>query len=370
MRLARAAAQLLHRPDRTPPVADLVHRLLAVQAQDAAAARLALRARARALTSADVDAALADRSIVRAWGPRGTLHLVTAADVGWLTALFGPRRIPNSLRRLAQEGVSGAESELVEAVSRALSDQGPLTKTELGARLAAVGVPARGQGIVHLAALGASHGRVVLGPDRAGKPTYVHAIDWLGTEIAARPEPDVALAELARRYLRMRGPAEPADLAAWSGLPLRDAAAGWAAIGSELVEVRHRGQTLHRLRSPAPAAGGSTATAAGGPATAAAVRLLPAFDEYLLSWRNRDFAVRAGDAKAVHPGGGIIHPTVISAGWVVGTWRLPGGQPTVLLFDDPPAAPDPAALAAEQADVTRFLGRADRGPDPIRSRTS
>ena len=354
VRLARAGAQLLHRPGPTPQVAALVHRLLAVQAQDTTAARLAIRARARALTAADVDAALADRSIVRTWGPRGTLHLIAAADVGWLTAVFGPRRVPNSLRRLAQEGVPGTESELVETVSRALADQGPLTKAELGARLDAAGVSVRGQGIVHLAALGAFHGRVVLGPDRAGKPTYVHATDWLGTPVAIQLDPSLALAELARRYLCTRGPASPADLAAWSGLSLRDATAGWTAIQSELIEVSHRGRTLHRLRGPAPAAAGSAA---------AQVRLLPAFDEYLLSWRSRDLVLRTGDARAVHPGGGIIHPTVVSAGWVVGTWRLPGGAPAVRLFGDPPAAPTPDALAAEQADVTRFLGRTGRVPE-------
>jgi len=358
LRLARAAEQLLHRPDRAPRVADLVHRLLAVQAQDAAAARLALRARARGLTAADVDSALADRSIVRTWGPRGTLHLVAATDVGWLTALFGPRRVTNSLRRLTQEGVSGSAPELVEAVSRALSDQGPLTKSELGDRLAAAGVPARGQGIVHLAALGASHGRVVLGPDRGGKPTYVHAADWLGPEIAVGLDSGAALAELARRYLRARGPAEPADLAAWSGLPLRDATVGWAAIASELVATTAGGRTLHRLRGPEPAEAVATA--------ARTVRLLPAFDEYLLSWRSRDLVLRAEDARAVHPGGGIIHPTVVCAGWVVGTWRLPAGTPAVTLFVDPPDAPDPDALTADRADVTRFLDRVSgrAGSDP------
>ncbi|MGH3328104.1 MAG: DNA glycosylase AlkZ-like family protein, partial [Streptomycetales bacterium] len=75
---ARCAAQLLHRPD--PPLAppDLVGRLLAVQAQDPPAAGLALRARGRGLAAADVAAARLARSIVRTWGPRGTLHLVAA----------------------------------------------------------------------------------------------------------------------------------------------------------------------------------------------------------------------------------------------------------------------------------------------------
>lgn len=348
LRLARASAQLLHRPGRSRSVADLVRRMLAVQAQDSIAAKLALRARARGLTAAGVDAAIADRTVVRAWGPRGTLHLICADDLDWLVPLVGPPRVAGSLRRLAQLGVPGTAAALVDAVVGALAGQGPLTKAELGDRLAAAGVPARGQGIVHLAALGAFHGRVLLGPDRAGKPTYVHAADWLGREIAMERDAGRALAELARRYLGARGPAEPSDLAAWSGLPLRDARAGWAAIGAELVESEYGGRALYRLRRRAP---GRTAAAAG------TVRLLPAFDEYLLGWRTRDLAVRPEHAGAVHPGGGIIQPTVVSAGWVVGTWRLPGGTPTVTLFDVPPVAPDSGALAVDSDDVVRFLGR-------------
>ena len=345
LRRARAAGQLLHRPGRTPDVADLVGRLLALQAQDTTAARLALRARASGLTAAGVDTAITDRSVIRAWGPRGTLHLVATADLSWLLPLVGPPRVTGSMRRLAQLGVPGDTETLTGIVVRVLAGQGPLTKAELGRLLNDAGVPATGQAIVHLAALGAVDGRVLLGPDRAGRPTYVHAADWLGHEIAPEPDRDRAVAELARRYLRSRGPAEPADLATWSGLPLRDARAGWAAVGAELVEVAHRDRMLYRLRGTVPAA----------PATT--VRLLPAFDEYLLSWRDRDLVVSPQHARTVHPGGGIVHPTVIADGHVVGTWRLPGGKPVVTLFDDPAAHPDLGALDAERADVPRFLAR-------------
>ena len=34
--------------------------------------------------------------------------------------------------------------------------------------------------MVFLAFLAAIHGAAVLGPDRGGKPTYVHSGDWLG----------------------------------------------------------------------------------------------------------------------------------------------------------------------------------------------
>jgi hypothetical protein len=59
LRARRAAAQLLHRPARAG-TADVVRALLAVQAQGARAARLALRARTEGLTADAVDAALGD----------------------------------------------------------------------------------------------------------------------------------------------------------------------------------------------------------------------------------------------------------------------------------------------------------------------
>jgi Winged helix DNA-binding domain len=354
LRQARAAAQRLHRPAARGGVGGLVAYLLAVQAQDIVAAPLALRARAAGLTATAVDAARKDRSVVRAWGPRGTLHLIANEDLDWLLPLLTAARPAYPMRRLRQEGVTGAAEELVRVTERALHDQGPLTKPELGARLAQGGVVAQGQGIVHLAALAAAHGRVLLGPDRDGKPTYVHTADWIGRRLPTRVDRDRALAELARRYLQAHAPAGPADLATWSGLGQRDADAAWALIGAELTEAVHDGRPLWTLRS--------SRRARAGPA---GVALLPAFDEYLLGWRGRSLVLPEVYARRVAPGGGIIHPVVVAHGLVVGTWRRTGrtGPVTTALFE--PGSPDADqarsladALQAEAADVVRFT-RAD-----------
>lgn len=328
LRRARATAQLLHRPVRAP--AAVVSALLAVQAQDIGAAPLALRARSRGLTASGVAAVRADRSVVRAWGPRGTLHLIAAEDARWLLPLMPPA---GSMRRLAQEGTTGDRAELVATVGRVLSDQGPLTKPEFADRLAAVGVVARGQGLVHLLGLAAAEGLVVLGPDRGNKPTYVHAYDWLGTP-RARADRDRALAELVRRYLRGHAPAAPADLAAWSGLSTRDIKAGWSAVAGELVEVVHAGRTLWRPRMGV------------GERALPAVTLLPAFDELLLGWQDRALILDGPHSRRVVPGGGILRPFVLAGGRVAGTWR--GSR--VELFTEV----DPAAVEAELADVARF----------------
>jgi hypothetical protein len=343
LRRARAAAQLLHRPGALG-VAQVVGRLLAVQAQDLRAARLALRARSVGLRAPDVDAALsAERSVVVAWLMRGTLHLVGRDDYPWLLGLTAPTRLSASRRRLAQEGVSADDAErAVGIVGRALADDGPLTRSQLAERIAAEGIRTEGQATPHLLMLAALRGVAVLGPLREdGGHAFALARDWLGTapptELAGA-ERDGALAELARRYLAAHGPAAPDDLAAWSGLALRDARAGLQAIASELAE---RGDDLLDLaaREPTP--------------EAIPARLLAAFDPYLLGWKDRAFAVPTRYAKRVHPGGGMLRATATVDGLAVATWSSAGGTLKLEPFGRLPAGAR-AALEADADDVARF----------------
>lgn len=352
LRRARAAAQLLGPARTRRSAADVVSWMLAVQAQDIRSVPLALRARARDLTAARITAAREDGSIVRTWGPRGTLHLVARDDLGWLTPLVLRPWHTHAMTRLRQEGITGTPATLVRAVERALAGQGPLTKQRLAARLAEQGQEAHGQGIVYLAFLAGIVGRAVLGPDQANRPTYVHAADWLGSEIMLEPDHDRALAELAVRYLRAHGPAGPEDLAAWTRLPLRDARAAFRlaaargagqtpgrAAAEGLVEVEHGGSPLWRLRRPARS-----------PAPPGRLVLLPAFDEYLLGWRDRSLVLPPAYAKRVVPGGGMVKPAVVVDGTVVGTWSQTTRQ--VEWFETSEPAGD---VSLETEDVDRFL---------------
>ncbi len=333
LRRARAAAQLLHRP-AAGGAAQVVAHLLAVQAQDLRAARLALRARIEGLSAVDVDAALTvERSLVVAWLARGTLHMVGRDDYPWLLALTGRH---GNARRLVQDGVSPDDAErAVAIVERALADDGPLTRPALAQRIAAHGIRTGGQAMPHLLYLAARRGIVLLGPLRPdGAHAFALARDWLGGD----PPPvdrDAALAELARRYLRGHGPAGAADLAAWAGLPLRDARAGLNAIASELAQ---HGDLVDLAGRDAP------------PHTAIPPRLLAAFDPYLLGWKDRTFAVPAKHARRVHPGGGVIRATATVDGRAVGTWTLPGGKVELELFGRAPKG----ALRAEVDEVERF----------------
>jgi hypothetical protein len=332
LRRRRAAAQALDRSGPAEPAA-LVARLLAVQAQDLRAARLALRARTEGLTAAAVDAALGDRSLAVTWLMRGTLHLVAADDLGWLHGLTAPVRAATSARRLGQLGIApDAADRAVAVIERALAGDGPRTRPELAERLAAAGLPTTGQATPHLLTLAAMRGVALLGPVRPdGAHAFVLARDWLGAAPpvsstgAAR---DRALAELARRYLAAHAPATAADLAAWSGLPLRDARAGLAAIGEQA-----------NRQTPAPAR--------------IPPRVLAAFDPYMLGWKDRGFAVAPEHARRVHPGGGIVRAVATVDGAVVGTWTRRAGQVALDVFTEV-GDRDRRALEREARDIAAF----------------
>src|SRR5207244_11621557 len=223
-RRRRVAAQLLHRPRRRSAV-DVVRHLAGVQAQVRSAAGLALRARTEGLTAERVNRArVRDRSILLTWAMRGTLHLIAAEDHGWLVPLVIEPRVANARRRVKQEGVPGDQAvRAVRLIERMLQRDGPLTRAEIAERLRRHRIRTEGQAIAHLVWLAAAEGVMCYGPDRGSTRCFVLVRDWAGQDRTEPMEPAAALAELAVRYLRAHGPAEPADLASGSGVRLGDA---------------------------------------------------------------------------------------------------------------------------------------------------
>ena len=330
---ARLAAQLLSGPAATS-VDDVVGRLLAVQAQELRGARLAVRSRSQGLSAVDVDAALADRSLVVDWLNRGTLHLVRAEDHAWLHALTTPQLATTSARRLAQEGVPPEAAERgVAAVVRAL-EGGPRVRADLREAVLPAGVPVAGQALVHVLLLASLRGHVVAGPVVGTEQAFVLRRDWLGPAPAVDRE--AALVELARRYLAGHGPASAADLARWAGLGLGDARRGLA--GSGAVEVDGLLDLPGRADAP----------------PLPPPRLLGTFEPVLLGWTSRADVV--GDHPSLVTSNGVFRALALVEGRAVATWSLTRdgvGLTPLEPYDDDVAA----ALARDAAEVLAFLGR-------------
>jgi hypothetical protein len=341
----RLAAQLLA-GNPAPDPASVVSRLLAVQAQDLRGARLAMRARTSRLTSARIDRAFTeDRSIVITWLNRGTLHLVRSDDYSWLHSLTAPVVVSANARRLHQEGVSARAAERgVAIIRRSLENNGPLTRQQIGDHLRAGRVRVEGQALVHLLLLASHRGVIVRGPMIGPEQAFVLTRDWLGE---TKPiERDVALAELAHRYLAGHGPATDRDLAYWSGLALRDARAGLKAIGSQVIE---RGDGVLSLK-------GRRSTTDRPPP-----RLLGSFDPLLFGWTSREPVLGAHGAAVVS--GGVFRPFAIVDGRAAATWTIGGGDVTIKPFRSL-SRQDASALKTEANDVLRFIKRNEQNVIP------
>jgi len=298
-----------------------------------------VRARTEALTVADVDRALTeDRTLLITWLNRGTLHLVRREDYPWLQALTTPRLFTANATRLRQEGVGLDEAErAVGLIERSLAEQGPMTRSELRDDLDAAGIRTAGQAFIHLVMLACLRGIAVRGPMVGKQHAYVLVRDWIGEPTPV--ERERALAELARRYLVGHGPASDRDLAKWAGLPLGEARAGLAAIGSELEDagegaVRLRGRRPDRSTMPRP-------------------RLLGPFDPTLLGWSSREEIL--GDNEPGVVSGGIFRPFALVGGRAVATWRWSDGKVLLEPFAMKLAASAARPLEREAADVARFL---------------
>jgi len=333
----RLTAQLLAGAPARDPVA-VVERLLAVQGQDGRGLRLAIRARSTGLTSADVDRALTEeRSLLITWLNRGTLHLVRREDYPWLHALTTPRLFASNARRLAQEGVTPSLAERgVAVIERCLGEEGPLTRAQLGERIASAGVPTEGQALVHVLMLAGLRGLTVRGPVIGSEHAYVLVRDWLGDSEPV--DRDRALAALARRYLAGHGPAGDRDLAKWAGLPLRDARAGLIAIASAL-DVRADGLVDLASRP----------TAARLPPP----RLLGAYDPLLLGWTSRELLLDSH--QGIVSSNGLLRPFALVRGRAAATWSLRAGEVALEPFRRL-SRKDVSALERDAEDVVRFLG--------------
>jgi hypothetical protein len=345
----RAGAQLLHRPASVTDPAEIAARIGGVQDQDQNAGRLSFRARGRGLTAADVDRARTEeRSLLRAWVMRKTVHLVATEDAGWLLPLYEERFEREARRRLGQLGLDARGQERGLRLLRAeLERDAPLTRRELSGRLASRGLELDSSQWLHLVHLSTVTGIACFGPDQGARTCLVAREDWLG-----EPPPhdrDRALAELARRYIRAFGPAGERDLAYWSGLPIGEVRRGLEAIAPELEEVSALGAPAWVLRGAKPRA----------PARGT-LRLLPDFDTYMLGYRSREAALPLELNSRINSGGGLISATIVLDGRVIGTWkaRRPAGSLRISLEHFGRSDAQVAeAIEAEVADIERFTGR-------------
>ncbi len=325
---ATLARQGLLEPLAAAPVARLVERLGALQAQHPDWPPLALQTRLPATASlVDLSRARARKTVVRASLMRMTVHVVSAADFWPLSTLTLPLRATQFRAILKVDPVTSPVGRRFTkahvAVMAALRDE-PLAIHEIEAILASelkgVTIPPNRALWRHFSSA-VPLVQVPFPGEKYGRARYAPAAGWLRPPTGAETDPDRAATHLAERYLAAFGPASAEDLSAYVGRG-RERGRWRAAIeslGDRLIELRSEdGRHLFDLAAaPRPA-----------PDAPAHPRLLARWDSLLLAYGTRDRArvLPPKYQSQVITRNADVLPTFLIDGFVAGTWLPRAGK--------------------------------------------
>jgi len=318
----RMARHALTEPAGDLGPADVAGLLCGAHAQVIGAAELSIGRRIAGATRTDVQRALwDDRTLVRTFGPRGTIHLLPAADLPmWTGALSAlPSSVPAH-----PEGVRftpDQTDEVIAAIGDALAGA-ELTVDELTEAIVDRTGPWAAERTMdafqdkwprwrQLTSTAAHRGVLCFGPDRGRRVTYTNPHRWLP---GFRPhDGDPALRSLVTRYLHAYGPATPRHFARWLGIPPRHAVALFDELDRVLESVELDGE-------PAWTVAGDTATPTR---PHRGIRLLPYFDPYVVAGQPRErlYPGAAATRALTAAGQAGNHPVLLVDGLVGGVWH-------------------------------------------------
>jgi hypothetical protein len=247
---SRLERQALSAPLTDAQPAGIAAAMCGAHAQLLTAAEWSIGLRLVGVTRGDVQAALwTGRSLLKTFGPRGTVHLLPTRDLpmwtGALSAVPSPPNVFSKDVRLTSEQADA----VIEAIADALVEA-ELTTDELidavviraGAWAGDLVMPAfqgmwpRWRQVLLLAGI---RGALCFGPNRGRNVTYTSPRRWLPGFHPAAAQP--ALPWVVRRYLHAYGPATPAQFAQWLGAPRRWAAELFSSLVGELQQVELEG---------------------------------------------------------------------------------------------------------------------------------
>lgn len=287
---------------------ELINHMGAMQAQEFNHAKWAVGLRLPDFTEKQVEDAFNRGEILRTHLMRPTWHFVSPEDIYWLVALSAKQiksamKARNRQLELTEEVFKTSQ----EVIIKALEGNRHLTRDELSGFLNAAGISTKEQRLPHIL-MEAEIDRVICsGPMKGKKQTYALLEERVPNKIELTT--DEALALLAKKYFTSHGPATIADFTWCSGLPVNQARKAVALNNNHLLSETINDETYWFAENH---------TIIPQPDSAF---LLPAFDEYLVSYKNREAAISGDDhAKAVSKNG-IFWPILVVNGKISGMWK-------------------------------------------------
>jgi len=289
-------------------VKDLVAYFGAMQAQDYSMAKWAIGVRLPGSTSDLIENALDNGEILRTHVLRPTWHFVSSNDIKWMTELSASRIIAAMKTRnkeLELTDLIFKKSNLI--IQNSLAGGNNLTREDLIANLRKSGIATDNNRASHIFFQAELEGLICSGRKKGNKLTYALLNERAPhTKSLSREH---SLEKLAFKYFSSHGPATIKDFTWWSGLTVKEAASAMEMIRpSFITEKTDAG--VYMLPGDLNDSVFNEGT-----------YLLPAYDEFLISYRDRSASMSLVHHKKAISDNGIFRPLIVINGQVAGLWK-------------------------------------------------
>ncbi len=321
---------------------ELVKWMGALQAQDYAMCKWAIGIRVPGVTDATVEKAISDGKIIRTHVLRPTWHLVSPDDIHWMLQLTAPHIKPLTKSRDKElelnEKIYTKSNGIIEKV---LAGNKHLTREELMQELARHKIKADGPRAAHLMFRAELEGIVCSGLVKGKNHTYT----LLDERVASSKKitRDEALSKLALIYFTSHAPATVKDFSWWSGLSLTDSRKALETVKDKL-SCEKMGDELYWF----PHAFHITAD------KKASAHFLPAFDEYIISYKDRTAALALEYQATAFTSNGIFKPVLLVNGQAIGVWSRSVKKDVVCIQAAFFKSPSKTTLALLQKEAKLF----------------
>ncbi|KAA6352472.1 hypothetical protein EZS27_000191 [termite gut metagenome] len=316
--------QLLGTGMQTPE--DVVSWMGAMQAQDYAMAKWAVGIRFPGSTDKMVEEAFNKGEILRTHVLRPTWHLVAPENIRWMLSLSADKIKASARSRDRDLEITGElYSQVNRIIQKSLEGNNHLTREAVGQALKEAGIAVDTSRMIHFMMRAEVEGMVCSGALQGKSHTYALLDERVPPTKPLHKEE--ALAKLAQLYFTSHCPATLQDFIWWSGLSQTEAKKGLEAVKSGLVAEEVNGQT-YWIADAFKNATSSVDTS---------VYLLPAFDEYIISYRDRKAVLPSENHSKAVSSNGIFRPVIVANGQVIGLWKKMDtkNEPVLLSFFEP-----------------------------------
>lgn len=289
---------------------ELVNWLGAVQAQDV---RMVLHALKIRLDGADLMKIKTDLNlgkILRTHILRPTWHIVSAEDISWMLDLTAPRIRTAMKSRHKQLEISDQDvHKSNELITRLLEGGNHLTRNELLDQLTRANIPVENNRGYHLLLRAELDKVICSGRIKDDKQTYALMAERIPATGMVPLDEATSLYRIATKYFQSHGPASLQDFVWWSGLTMRQARQGLESARSAFAPVDFEGETYWYKESSVP------------PLPKQPL-LLPGYDEFIIGYRDKSFAIAPETTAKIIHSNGVFRPFRVEDGLITDIWQM------------------------------------------------